>query len=405
MKKLFCILGLIGPGLVIYGFFQPVFDSFFGWKTVPNEVFETKFEGIEHTKYVSEIVRSKHVVDSIHRVSKSPSISVATMINGRMVWTYAVGFQNLTRMTPADTNTQYRIGSTSKALTSLGLGKLIQEGKIHPDSSIQYYSGLFDDKPEISVRQLASHQSGIRNYGTCICFPIWEYYINKQFESIEESVLEFESDELQFEPGTDFAYSSFNFTALSLAMENVSSEGFLSYMQQRVFQPLNMLKTNPDYWDDSSPSKAVPYEIQGRMYRESHQVNLSNKWAGGGFVSTPSDLVRAGNALLDSGLLNRQIIELITTPNRLNNGSVNEQNYALGWRHGFSKRYFDGNREVEVIHHGGMAMGGQALLVVYPEYDLVIALTMNKGDSEGNFQLFDYVTPIGELFISKLTDK
>ncbi|WP_436516148.1 serine hydrolase domain-containing protein [Ekhidna sp. To15] len=405
MKKSLCILGLIGLGSVIYGLFQPVFDYSFGWETLPNEVFETNFEGIEHEKYLSEITRSKHITDSIHHSSKSPSISVAAMINGRIVWTYAVGFQSLTRMIPADTNTQYRIGSTSKALTSLGLGKLIQEGKVNPDSSIQFYTGRFDSKPNISIRQLASHQSGIRNYGVCFCFPIWEYYRNKQFESIEESVLEFESDELQFKSGTNFAYSSFNFTALSLAMENVSSEGFLRYMQGEVFQPLHMNKTSPDYKDLRSPTKAVPYEVQGRMYRESFAVNLSNKWAGGGFMSTPSDLVRAGSALFNNSFLNLQTIELITSPQRLSDGSINEQNYALGWRHGFSKRYFKGLQEVEVIHHGGMALGGQALLVVYPEYKLVIALTMNKGDEEGNFQLFDFVTPIGELFISKLIDK
>lgn len=404
MKISSCLLGLIGLGWVLYCLFQPIIDMNFGWHKLPNKVFETKFEGVESKTFNSEISLSKRLIDSIQGVSNSPSISVAAMINGKMIWTYTVGFQDLTRKIPADTNTQYRIGSTSKALTSLGLGKLVQEGKIHPDSSIQYYTGYFRNKPDISIRQLASHQSGIRNYSVCLCFPIWEYYRNKQFDSIQESVLEFESDALLFKPGTDFAYSSFNFTALSLAMENVSPNGFLKYMQEDVFQSLGMNKTSSENKETRLHHKAIPYDIQGQQYHESFDVNLSNKWAGGGMISTPSDLVRAGNALLDSTFLKIQTIELITTPQRLDNDSLNEQNYALGWRHGYSQRYFEGAHEVEILHHGGMAMGGQALLVVYPNYNLVIALTMNKGESEGNFKLFDYVTPIANAFLTSISE-
>lgn len=404
MKISSCLLGLIGLGWVLYCLFQPIVDMNFGWKTLPNKVFEAKFEGIVYKKYGAEISRSKQILDSIHNASKSSSISIAAMINGRMVWTYAVGFQNLNKKIPANTDTQYRIGSVSKALTSLGLGKLIQEGKIQPDSSIQYYTGLFSNKPDITIRQLASHQSGIRNYGICLCFPIWEYYRNKQFDSIKESVLEFESDELLFVPGTDFAYSSYNFTALSLAMESVSLDGFLNYMQAEVFQPLDMHQTSPGHKEAESQTIAIPYDLKGQMFRESFDVNLSNKWAGGGFISTPSDLVKAGNALLEGSFLNPEIIELITSPQRLDNGSLNDQNYALGWRHDYSQRYFNGAQEVEMIHHGGMAMGSQALLVVYPEYNLVIALTMNKGESEGNFKLFNYITPIANAFLKSISE-
>lgn len=404
MKISSCLLGLIGLGWVLYCLFQPVVDMNFGWKTLPNKVFEAKFEGIVYKKYGAEISRSKQILDSIHNASKSSSISIAAMINGRMVWTYAVGFQNLNKKIPANTDTQYRIGSVSKALTSLGLGKLIQEGKIQPDSSIQYYTDLFSNKPDITIRQLASHQSGIRNYGVCLCFPIWEYYRNKQFDSIKESVLEFESDELLFVPGTDFAYSSYNFTALSLAMESVSLDGFLNYMQVEVFQPLDMHQTSPGHKEAESQTIAIPYDLKGQMFRESFDVNLSNKWAGGGFISTPSDLVKAGNALLEGSFLNPEIIELITSPQRLDNGSLNDQNYALGWRHDYSQRYFNGAQEVEMIHHGGMAMGSQALLVVYPEYNLVIALTMNKGESEGNFKLFNYITPIANAFLKSISE-
>ncbi|MEQ9006994.1 MAG: serine hydrolase domain-containing protein, partial [Ekhidna sp.] len=349
-----------------YCLFQPVVDWNFGWESIPKNTFEQRFEGIEDINYKEAITSSKSIIDSIQKVSNSPSISIAAIIHGKMVWSYAVGFQDIINNVPADTSTSYRIGSVSKALTSLGLGKLIQEQKIHPDSSIQFYTDHFNEKPRIAIRQLASHQSGIRNYSTCFCFPVWEYYRNKEFESVEESLVDFESDELLFSPDEAFSYSSFNYTALSYAMEKASNMDFLNLMEDGVFKPLEMIHTRPDKHDVPIPNKAVPYDVDGNLFKKTVDVNLSNKWAGGGFLSTPSDLVRAGNALLDSVYLNSETTELLTTPQRLVNDSINEQYYALGWRHNYSERYFNGERKVAVIHHGGMAVGGLALLAIYP---------------------------------------
>lgn len=397
MKKIACLAALIGAGWVTYALFRPVIEYNFGWKELPDEVFYQRFNGVENKDYSEIIDVAKNIVDSIQQTHQLPSISIATMIEGRMIWSYAVGYQDIEGRIPADTSTQYRVGSVSKALTSLGLGKLIERKLIDLDSSVQYYTHHFIDKPRITIRQLASHQSGIRNYGACLCFPIWEYYRNNTFRNVEESLGEFESDELLFSPGEAFSYSSYNFTALSFAMEKAANKEFLQLMDQEVFQPLGMRQTQGD--SDTLETKAVPYQTEHTYYKIAPEVNLSNKWAGGGFVSTPSDLVRAGNALLTNRLLTSESVQQLITPQRLNNDSINHQKYALGWRHSSSGRYFEGQEEVEVIHHGGMAVGGQALLVVYPEYKMVMALTINKSGMEGSFELFDYLTLLANEFL------
>ncbi|MEQ9467017.1 MAG: serine hydrolase domain-containing protein [Ekhidna sp.] len=405
MKKVSCLVGLMGLGWLLYYLFQPIVDWNFGWEPIPASVTNQRFEGVESPVFTDLIASSKQHLDSIRAATSSPSISIATMVQGRMVWSYAIGFQDIGNQIPADTSTQYRIGSVSKALTSLGLGRMIEKGLIHPDTSVQYYTNAFRDKPAITISQLASHQSGIRNYETCFCFPIWEYYRDKEFESIEASLADFEQDKLLFKPGSAFAYSSYNFTALSLAVEKASGVEFIDYMSRKVFAPLGMNLSEPDRKDEFAARRAIPYDTDRGMYKEVFSVNLSNKWAGGGFISTPLDLARAGNALLDSTFLSPETAEILTTPQRLDNDSINEQYYALGWRHSISERYFKGEKKVEVFHHGGMAVGGLALLIVYPEYDLVMAITMNKSGQQGQFELFDYITPIAESFIRRIEEK
>ncbi|WP_420318726.1 serine hydrolase domain-containing protein [Ekhidna sp.] len=398
MKISFCALALIGVAGLAYALFQPIIEWNFGWNLIPEDRNEISFEGMEDPIYIEAINSSKQHLDSVLNTSEAPSISIAAMIHGRMIWSYAVGFKDLEKRLPADTATKYRIGSVSKALTSLGLGRAIEKNQIHLDSSLQFYAPIFEGKPDITIRQLASHQSGIRNYGVCFCFPIWEYYRDKNFQSIKQSLSDFKDDPLLFNPGESFSYSSYNYVALSYAIERASDRNFLSYMGEYVFSPLQIHNTEADKPKEYA-NRATPYDVENRSYKRSFTVNLSNKWAGGGFISTPSDLVRAGNALLDSSFLSPRTIEMLTSPQALNDGSINEQNYALGWRHDFSEKYFDGTKKVEVIHHGGMAMGGLALLVVYPEYDLVVAITMNKSGQRGRFELFDIIAPVVEELI------
>src|SRR5690606_12487415 len=123
----------------------------------------------------------------------------------------------------------FRIGSVSKAVTSVGLGKLLEQEKIRLNDTVGKYVPYFEH-PEITIRQLASHTSGIRNYGLCFCFPIWEYYHLKNHNSIEKSVAVFNGDPLRFKPGTSFGYSTYNYTLLSAAMEEASGSKFLRFM-------------------------------------------------------------------------------------------------------------------------------------------------------------------------------
>lgn len=402
MKRIYLLTGLVSAFWLCYFLYQNIIVFNIGWKALPTTLFDHRFLGQAAPSYSPAIDASRHALKKIHSTSMAPAVSIAVRIRQETVWSEAVGLQNIENEVPADTLSRFRIGSTSKALTSLALGTLLDERKIHLDSSIQYYTGRFENTERISIRQLASHQSGIRNYSTCLCTPIWEYYRKEDFQSVAESLEDFENDKLLFSPGEQFSYSSYNFTALSHALETATGTDFLKLMESHVFEPLKMSNTVANLKKESSISQSEFYEVQHKEYKIAPEVNLSNKWAGGGFLSTPSDLVKAGNALLQNKLLTPQTIETLIEPQQLNSDSINPQNYALGWRHGITKRFFEGQREIEIIHHGGMAVGSQSLLIVFPECEMVVSLLMSKSGKQGQFLLFDYLTPIIESFIIQL---
>lgn len=302
-----------------------------------------------------------------------PGLSVAVGRRGQQVWAEAFGVADLAGKTPLTQESTFPLGSTSKALTSLALGKLVEEKKLSLDAPIQTYVPYFPKKEHpLTPRLLAGHLSGLRDYnmGT-------EYYNTRAFSSVRESVTVFQDDPLRFEPGTRYAYSAYNFVLLSAALEGASGKDFLALMEERVFHPLGLQRTGPDRRPAAMPGLVTCY-IAGRFGNPipAAPMNVSNKWAAGGFVSTPSEMVRIGNALLQGKIVRPETFTLLTTPQTLKDGEDSGAGYGMGWRSGLQKLPLSG-RELRAVHHGGTANGAMSFFVLFPEAGLVVSIHTN----------------------------
>lgn len=332
----------------------------------------------------------------------APAMSAAVAVDGKIVWAGAVGWENIEKHISATTNTQFRIGSTSKAVTVTLLAKLFQDGKIDLDKPISNYD-LNLPNPQwgsITPRQLASHSSGLPdyldNYG-----DLWGMHylfkLNKRYTSVKESLEVFDDNALLFTPGSQFHYTSFNTVLQSVVLEAVSGEPFLSAMRNHIFIPLGMNSTSAEYEHSQPNSLATFYWNKDGKYpafRVWQKVDLSHRLAGGGFISTPSDMVKLGSAWLDEKFITPETRQLFWTPQTLADGSVNPQNYALGWRWA---NYEDDMGFVRNANHGGVSRGSQSWLMVIPERNMVVAVMINANVEE--FWDFGKVSmPLARLF-------
>ncbi|SHJ50263.1 serine hydrolase domain-containing protein [Aquimarina spongiae] len=394
MKKILISVFVLIILIFSYFLFEPIFVYTTGWK--PLSKIKAIPPVVHHTDTQSK--KADSVLKAIHQRLQSPAVSIAVGQHGKIQWANAIGYQNLDDQIPVALDTKFRIGSTSKAVTSLGIGVLLQNQKLQLDSEVKdfvsYASGQLSN---INLRQLASHTSGIRNYGSCLCFPIWEYYNNDEYTGVEESVGIFNNDDLLFEPGSDFSYSSYNYTLLSGMLEGASHQKFPDFMKQNVFKPINISNIEAE---TATPIKNTArfYDIAKGTYKEVYKVNNSNKWAGGGFLATPTALVKIGNAFLNHQLFGQDIQHQLTQPVLLDNGKVNPQEYAIGWRN-HRKDLFRNGQKITVWHHGGIANGSISLLALFPEYNLSVSMLANKNGNSG--ELFENVYAIAKLFIQQ----
>ncbi len=295
-----------------------------------------------------------------------PGISVAVGVDGEIVYAEGFGFADVEAGTAMTTETKLRIGSVSKPVTAAGLMLLVESGRLDLDAPIQTYVPTFPKKKfDFTVRQLAGHNAGIRHYKGI------ESYSKKHYPTVLEGLTIFQDDPLLFEPGTKHQYSSYGFNLISAAMEKPAGEDFLTYMQEAVFDPLGMHDTIADWANRDIPNRTSFYTKAKEKPRRAVDVDNSYKWAGGGFLSTPSDLVRFGSAHLKPGFLSEESLKTIFTSQTLANGK--ETAYGIGWR----IQPPPNEKALLLYQHGGSSVGGKASLMVVPDVGIVAAMLAN----------------------------
>jgi CubicO group peptidase (beta-lactamase class C family) len=298
-----------------------------------------------------------------------PGASVAVAVDGEIVWAEGLGWADVENRVGVTSLTRFRTASISKALTAAAVGQLVEAGRLDLDAPVQRYVPSFPEKTAgvVTTRLLGGHLSGVRHYRDR------EFESDVQYGDVLDGLQIFSDDPLEFAPGEDYLYSSYGWNLISAVVQQASGERFLTYMRDRVLDPLEMTGTVAEHNDSILPFRGRQYQRgqDGRLLN-APGVNNSNKWAGGGYLSTASDLVQYGSAYLEPGFLEPETISLLWTSQRTASGEVT--GYGIGWRTGVE----EGRQEV---WHTGGAVGGSTILLIWPTEHIVVSILTNLEDA------------------------
>jgi serine beta-lactamase-like protein LACTB, mitochondrial len=317
------------------------------------------------------VAQARALVADLLRKHELPGLSVAVARRGTVLWSEGFGLADVELGVPVTPLTRFRAGSVSKVLTAAGVALLVEGGRLDLDAPVQRYVPGFPVKPwPITSRQLAAHTAGIRHYrDTEFTGPLKGA---PHFSSVLDGLELFKNDPLLFEPGKGYSYSSYGWVLLSAVVEGASGQEFLSYMRNRVFEPLGLHSIGPDHVDAIVPNRSRFYarEAPGRPLEHAPYVDQSYVWAAGGFLATAEDLVRFGSAHLSPGFFTPATLELLFKGQSLIPPG-NQTAVGIGWRIGKDST---GRR---IVHHAGASQGGRAVLLIYPESGIVVAMLSN----------------------------
>ncbi|GAB4453481.1 MAG: hypothetical protein Fur0028_08930 [Bacteroidales bacterium] len=215
------------------------------WK-ICSVIFSYEYENInpqdaEVETNIHNSLLVKQMANELLNIAQLPSLSIAIRKKNEIIFAEGFGYADLEKKIPVTANTQFRAASTSKVITVTGLAKMMQDGIIDIEAEVQKYVPHYPLKAyPITLKQLAGNILGMPHYLNT------DKLENKFYSSTKNALSVFSHHPLLFKPQTKYSYSSAGFVLLSAAMEGASGVNFISYLQDKVFNPLGMKSTEPD---------------------------------------------------------------------------------------------------------------------------------------------------------------
>jgi CubicO group peptidase (beta-lactamase class C family) len=289
--------------------------------------------------------RLDKVMDDYVRQGKLPGAVALIARRGKIAHYKAYGMMDIEAKKPMQKDTMFRIASMSKAVTSVAVMILYEEGHFLLTDPISKYIPEFKNsqvieidpetkartlvpaRREITIRNLLNHTSGI-TYGDG---PQAEYYkqagmtvgLTPTEGTIGQMVRKLGKLPLISHPGEEFHYGM-SVDVLGYLVEVISGETFDEFLRQRIFLPLQMNDTYMILPEDKLTRLAKTYNyINGKMVESDIDLSYLTKQTyfsgGAGLVSTPADYFRFAQMLLNKGqldgvrILSRKTIEMMTS--------------------------------------------------------------------------------------------
>jgi len=299
----------------------------------------------------------------------SPGCSVGIIRDGRVIYKRGYGMANLDFNIPNSAVTVFNVASMGKQFTAASIVLLAQQRKLSLDDDIRkYIPEMPDYSTPITIRQLAYHTSGIRDYTDLIELSA------DRIENIhtDEDILRIlaRQKKLNFKPGERHLYSNSGYVLLGVIVERVTAKSLRDFESESIFQPLGMKNTL--LYDDRTmivKNRASGYVPQGGSGYQM-RASLWDRVGDGGVLTTVEDLFLWNQNFYTPKVGNRELVSLMTTPGTLTNGE------QIAYTFGLEPARYKG---LPVIMHGGSIRGFRAQMYRFPEQRFSVVCLCNNG--------------------------
>ncbi len=324
----------------------------------------------------------KDTINSKIEKGDIPSLSVAVMQNGKIIWMESFGYADKENKIQATPNTLYTIASISKPITATGIMKLHESGKLDLDADIQTYIDTLklkyyvNDSNKVTCRNLLTHTSGLPFH--------FQYYYGEDALSIPDFPQTIDKYGIVVnQPGSKYVYANLGYGILGEVISRTSRKSFNDYMTEEIFTPLGMTQTTIDISSRTKNKLAKRYDTEGNLL----PFSFCDTPGAGNVSTTVKDLLKFGMFHLgndtknEASLLSSETIKLMQQKQYSDN-SNGRNTYSLGW---FTD---DEAYKYKMVYHEGGMDGASAMLKILPEKNIVVVALSNRYTD----------------FISKITD-
>lgn len=305
--------------------------------------------------------------------AKIPGAVILIARQGKISYFETFGYSDIEKNIPMKENSIFRIASQTKAIISVAIMALLEDGKLVITDPVGKYLPEFNQttvaiakkdgsyeivkaKRPITIRDLLTHTAGV-GYGEGIAKDRWEqagiqgWYFSSRNEPIRNTVSKMAEMPFDAHPGEKFVYG-YSTDILGALIEEVTGEPLDLFLQKRILDPLEMNDTHfylpltkrdrltTVYSFSSKILEKAP--DSGTAIGQGEYINGPGKsYSGGaGYLSTAMDYASFLQMMLNKGkwngqqIISRKSVELMTS-DHLGNEKYNWEQ-GVGFGLGFS---------------------------------------------------------------------
>tara|TARA_R110001592_G_scaffold366_10_gene2137 strand:- start:17690 stop:19492 length:1803 start_codon:yes stop_codon:yes gene_type:complete len=320
--------------------------------------------------------------------------AVWSIVSDSEITTGALGLKNVESKELFNSKNSVQVGSVAKVLIATGILRLISQGKLDIDSTINKIlpNIIFDNSWKkanpVTIRDLLNHTAGLEDA------RFWQIFSAKPTSDTPlESVFLKDLSVLKIRtiPGSRFSYSNMGYSLLGLIIEKITHESYESYLDANLLKPLGM--KNSTFQFVTQKGKKADYNLaMGHFDDGTIQENVPMYLRPAGqFTTTASDMALLARLLMSDGVINgvpfikKELLMQMGKP-ALTESSMNGLN--TGYQFGLSYRDRYG---VTGYFHRGNTIGFRSTFYLFPEEKKAFFISFNTDRETAKYERFNQV--------------
>ncbi len=327
----------------------------------------------------------------------TPGCALLLRSGGRTRLAAGYGVRALGAAQRLDAHTNFRLASLSKQFTAMAVMLLVADGRLSYDTPLaELLPGFPDYARRITVRHLLTHTSGLADYELLMDAAAQPggatYTPERQIQDADVLALLQRQQALDFEPGSQWAYSNSAYVLLGLIVARISGQSFAQFLATRVFLPVGMRDTRLYVRGlNRVPARAYGHEPGAAGLMPADQSSTSATQGDGGIYSNLADLARWDAALERHALLPASAMQAAYEPARLADGGQtrwpqttgDEDNLAPGTPVAYGFGWFLDPAGGETRRwHFGTTRGFRSAIMRFPDRHVTSVVLCNRSDVE-----------------------
>lgn len=315
-----------------------------------------------------------------------PGMSLAIVKDGKVIYSKGLGYKDNENKLAVTPDTQFAIGSATKAFTALSLLMSMDEGKVSLDDSPKKYLSYFkmkdpDTDKNMTVRDLMDHSSGLNR--TDLAMITGKLNRRELIETVGEAKPMAKLRE-------KFFYQNIMFAAAGEIVATVQKQPWEQFVPQRIFKPLGMTNSTMSMKDMARVkdySFGYEYNFDTKTNRKLPFRDIDEVAPAGSINSSANDMAKWLQFVLAKGevkgkrLVSEKGFEEWLKPQMKIAG---KSSYGLGW-------FLQDWNGMKVVQHGGNIDGFNSMVAMIPEKNLGFVMLTNVSGSPLGSELMPLV--------------